>query len=797
METNPDSLNEENKNNLSPNSSELDMSRSNLSFSMFIDKVNDRNRNTNQMINSVDNQFLDTVLPRQTNTWINDRCVTLCYICKERFTLTNRKHHCRLCGRIFCGDCSRFSVIYLSLDKYQLIEREKYLNFCVSGPSITNKSKYRYKNYPCLEKHRICLDCRKIMKSMCSLANLIKVFEILPLTIKDYYKMRAVSKDWYSASTIILSRFREIQYHLPGHIYTSFEKSILKNNFNYIQGHNKLIKNYLKTLNWNKIDDFDVGEIISSIMHSSNKNVHHYKVPCWKLMCSRRCNHTLDDGDIIDLLLSIPNDNLKSCILKYLTNNWRKLISYIPVLCYAARYDNSNNPVSQFLIRKACANRKIASYLYWELKVQLEEIQYNEKYLSFFHRLQCQLLETYKINEYHKFLREQELILNLATYNTKNQLSELLNTQYKTQQTSQQQTTKKQTQNYLLPYSTDENPEYEIKKFFVDDIKQIPSATKPFLIPYLDKTDNKRHILLKHDDIRKDRLITSIIDYADQILKENGLDMEVITYNVLPVSLNSGIIEIVENSTSIYDILQQYNSSKSSILNYILENNSGQSISDIRTRFSKSLAFYSVITYLLGIGDRHLDNILIKNNGSLFHIDFGFVLGKDPKPFSPEIKITDEMIEALGGENSPSHQDFKKYVYQTYDVLRRYPDVIYNMLYLLTKINGQKFDIVALRKEIMNRFLPGEYNTQARLQLRTTISNSKNTINLTDFLHFHYKENTIGNGLLNIVNSAFTATTYIKNSFLNIFPTAYNRHSRTPNQKNIESIDEVVKIKDI
>jgi len=59
-----------------------------------------------------------------------------------------------------------------------------------------------------------------------------------------------------------------------------------------------------------------------------------------------------------------------------------------------------------------------------------------------------------------------------------------------------------------------------------------------------------------------------------------------------------------------------------------------------------------------------------------------------------------------------------------------------------------------------------EYNTQARLQLRTTISNSKNTINLTDFLHFHYKENTIGNGLLNIVNSAFTATTYIKNSFL-------------------------------
>ena len=118
---------------------------------------------------------------------------------------------------------------------------------------------------------------------------------------------------------------------------------------------------------------------------------------------------------------------------------------------------------------------------------------------------------------------------------------------------------------------------------------------------------------------------------------------------------------------------------------------------------------------------------------SLFHIDFGFVLGKDPKPFAPEIKITDEMIEALGGENSASHQDFKKYVYQTYDVLRRYPDVIYNMLYLLTKINNQKFDVVALRKELLNRFLPGEFNTQARLQLRTTISNCKNTINFASY----------------------------------------------------------------
>lgn len=46
---------------------------------------------------------------------------------------------------------------------------------------------------------------------------------------------------------------------------------------------------------------------------------------------------------------------------------------------------------------------------------------------------------------------------------------------------------------------------------------------------------------------------------------------------------------------------------------------------------------------------RHLDNLLLRDDGRLFHVDFGFILGKDPKPFPPPMKLCKEMVEAMGG----------------------------------------------------------------------------------------------------------------------------------------------------
>jgi phosphatidylinositol 3-kinase len=100
-----------------------------------------------------------------------------------------------------------------------------------------------------------------------------------------------------------------------------------------------------------------------------------------------------------------------------------------------------------------------------------------------------------------------------------------------------------------------------------------------------------------------------------------------------------------------------------------------------------SAAGYCVITYLLGVGDRHLDNLLLSPDGFLFHVDFGFILGRDPKPFPPPMKLCKEMIEAMGGANSPQYAKFRQYCYTAFTTLRRNANLILNLFALMVDAN--------------------------------------------------------------------------------------------------------------
>ena len=77
----------------------------------------------------------------------------------------------------------------------------------------------------------------------------------------------------------------------------------------------------------------------------------------------------------------------------------------------------------------------------------------------------------------------------------------------------------------------------------------------------------------------------------------------------------------------------------------------------------------------------------MQNIGYLFHVDFGFILGNDPKPFPPPMKLCKEMVEAMGGANSIHYQRFKSYCYIAFNILRKNANLILNLFALMVHAN--------------------------------------------------------------------------------------------------------------
>src|SRR4051812_11432728 len=62
--------------------------------------------------------------------WIADKDADVCMRCNAtKFTMVNRRHHCRNCGLIVCGDCSKHKYLLPA----QSNEPLRVCNFCYNA----------------------------------------------------------------------------------------------------------------------------------------------------------------------------------------------------------------------------------------------------------------------------------------------------------------------------------------------------------------------------------------------------------------------------------------------------------------------------------------------------------------------------------------------------------------------------------------------------------------------------------------------------------------------------------------
>jgi len=235
--------------------------------------------------------------------------------------------------------------------------------------------------------------------------------------------------------------------------------------------------------------------------------------------------------------------------------------------------------------------------------------------------------------------------------------------------------------------------------YFRGKVKEI-EVTKVFLsghnpclltLTYEDSAIPPSKIMFKDDDIRSDMMVCTIFNVFNSMWQGSALQSEpqLITFKVVPAGPGFGFMECVENSCSVHD--------------YDFTNISKYSDEEMET-FLKTAAGGYIGGFLLGIRDRHEDNLMIKDNHKFFQLDFKHAFnvktfGIDGCRFAISHRLKNEMVAKGKWIN------FKERVMAAYMVLRRNSQIILHLCrYLFAELfTNQQIETEMLRGFYLDR----------------------------------------------------------------------------------------------
>jgi len=199
-------------------------------------------------------------------------------------------------------------------------------------------------------------------------------------------------------------------------------------------------------------------------------------------------------------------------------------------------------------------------------------------------------------------------------------------------------------------------------------LRVFKTNSKPVLVSMLPcaqiddlKMEPMKVIVKQGDDFRQDVASMIVFRFFNHLWRLDRLvykstPVRCHAYNTTATGVNIGVIEFVENC---YPLSQ-------------LKKRLGPVSSEKIERLVASGAGSYIASYILGIRDRHADNIMLREDGTMFHIDFGRVFGDAVLMDTSTFAITKAFKDAIG---SKAYSEFVNCCTEAFKVLRKKENV--------------------------------------------------------------------------------------------------------------------------
>ncbi|KAF2763513.1 phosphoinositide 3-kinase [Pseudovirgaria hyperparasitica] len=393
----------------------------------------------------------------------------------------------------------------------------------------------------------------------------------------------------------------------------------------------------------------------------------------------------------VDRLKKSDDDELLVYLLQLV-----QALKYETIACDTEDSPENDSSLAQFLVTRAANNLMLGNYLHWYLMVECDDYSAEQgpEHRKLFAKVEFDFMTS--LNNTPDGPQRRKTLLRQAEFIT------ILTKASREIKTSREDRPGKierlkkflaDPKNELLhidpPIPLPLDPSISINGCFPEECSVFKSSMLPLQITLRTTTGAKYPIIFKTgDDLRQDQLVMQIITLMDRLLQKENLDLKLTPYRILATGAFAGALQFIPSS-SIAGASAKY---KGSLLNYLRANNPDETAPhgvrrEAMDTYVKSCAGYCVITYLLGVGDRHLENLLLTPDGHFFHADFGYILGRDPKPFAPLMKLSKEMIDGMGGPQSQQYRQFREHCYTAYTTLRKSANLILNLFALMREAN--------------------------------------------------------------------------------------------------------------